>query len=262
MADSWLVATGPTAPIKVKLVDNGDGTFSIATTLATDPNINIGDVGILGDDNAVLVGSKSDAIWDGAAASPTWTALLKYVATKLGIAQAPVAPGAATATKSMLVGAQYDLAPGTRTDGQQGTLEADAKGNLRGVVMDAAGNARGANVTAANAVEIDPSAARRGSLTARSGAIAAGGTSQQLAAAAATRKYLLIQNPKSAAGQNIATPETLYIRFGASNAGVNDGTSFEIEPGGSLVMEGSFVSTEAIQVNAATIAHKWIAVEG
>jgi len=102
----------------------------------------------------------------------------------------------------------------------------------------------------------------QGALTARSSTIAAGGTSQQLAAANTDRRYLLIQNPASAAGQGIVTAETLYVRFGASAAGVNNGTSFELAPGASLVIEGGFVSTQAIQVNATTIAHAFIAVEG
>jgi hypothetical protein len=38
---------------------------------------------VLGDDTNSLMGSASDAVWDGSATSPTWTALKKYIATKL-----------------------------------------------------------------------------------------------------------------------------------------------------------------------------------
>lgn len=99
-------------------------------------------------------------------------------------------------------------------------------------------------------------------LTERSGAIAAGGTSQQLAAANTARKYLLIQNLTSAAGQGIAVAENLYIRFGAVAAGIDNGTSIELSPGASLVFEDTAIPTQAIQVNATTINHRFIAVEG
>jgi hypothetical protein len=39
----------------------------------------------LGDDANPIVGTKADAAWDGAAGSPTWTALWKYIAVKLGV---------------------------------------------------------------------------------------------------------------------------------------------------------------------------------
>lgn len=103
-------------------------------------------------------------------------------------------------------------------------------------------------------------AAPQGSYTSKSGSIGAGGTSQQLAAANALRKKIIIQNPATAAGQNIATAESLYIRFGAA-AGVDAGTSFELLPGGVFSSEVDFVSTEAINVVAATINHRWIALE-
>jgi hypothetical protein len=100
-----------------------------------------------------------------------------------------------------------------------------------------------------------------GSFTERSGFIAAGGTSQQLAAANSSRKKIVIQNPLTAAGQNIAASESLYIRFGASAAGIDDGTSIEIPSGGSYISEPDFESTQAIQVNATTTNHRWIADE-
>lgn len=49
----------------------------------------------------------------------------------------------------------YNLTPPTLVNPQVSPLQCDAKGNQRGVIMDAAGNARGANVTAGNALAID-----------------------------------------------------------------------------------------------------------
>src|ERR1700674_2307702 len=95
--------------------------------------------------------------------------------------------------------------------------------------------------------------------TARSGSVTTGGTSQQLAPALATRQYLLIQNPAAAAGPDVATAESLFVRFGAA-AGVNNGTSFEILPGGSLELAHA-VSIQEVLVVAATTARRWIAVE-
>lgn len=103
--------------------------------------------------------------------------------------------------------------------------------------------------------------AAQGTFTSLSGSITAGGTSQTLVAANATRKKIIIQNPATLTGQNIAAAESLFIRHGASAAGVNNGTSFEILPGGAWESGPEFVSTEAIQVNAATTNHRWIAVE-
>jgi hypothetical protein len=98
-----------------------------------------------------------------------------------------------------------------------------------------------------------------GTLTDRSGAITAGGTAQQLAAANPTRKYLLIVNPIDAAGQGIATAEALYIDFTAT--AVIGSPSLRLDPGATFVMESGFTTTETISVKAATTAHKWTAKE-
>ena len=93
----------------------------------------------------------------------------------------------------------------------------------------------------------------------RNGALSVGGKSQQLAPANGSRKSIIVQNPGTAAGQNLSTAESLFIRFGL-NAGVNDGTSFEVLPGSCMEFD-TVVSTEAVSVNAATAGHRWIAVE-
>lgn len=126
--------------------------------------------------------------------------------------------------------------------------------------VDANGNLQPLSVSTAGIAQIQ-NQAHQGSLTERSGSIALGGTSQQLMAANSARTYLLIQNPATTAGQGV-TAETLFIRFGATGATVNTGTSIELVAGGSYEMAGSFVSTQAVQVIAATTAHKFIASEG
>lgn len=100
----------------------------------------------------------------------------------------------------------------------------------------------------------------RGAYASKSGVIAAGGVSQQLAAANANRNRLIIQNPGTAAGQGIGAAESLFVNF-TGNAGVNDGTSMEIFPGGYFDTSFGPVSTQAVNINGATINHKFIAWE-
>lgn len=88
--------------------------------------------------------------------------------------------------------------------------------------------------------------------TDRSGNLTTGGTSQQAAAALATRKYLSIQNPWSAV-------ETLFFEFGAS-ATTTD-TSHGLQPGQMIVFDRDAVPTGTINVNALTTAHKFIVKE-
>ena len=113
--------------------------------------------------------------------------------------------------------------------------------------------------SARNAVNVQVSGIAQGTLTDRSGSITTGGTKQTLAAANSGRKYLVIQNPSTAAGQNISAAESLWFNF-TTDAVVGE-PSFELPAGASFVMESSFVSTELISVIAATTGHKWTAKE-
>lgn len=94
--------------------------------------------------------------------------------------------------------------------------------------------------------------------TDRSGFIAAGGVSQVLMAANGARKYFFVENPSTEA-------ESLFVNFGAA-ASVNGAAtpdSVEIMPGGMWPPAGTNIVTgQAINVNAATIGHKYIAKEG
>lgn len=64
--------------------------------------------------------------------------------------------GAGTApTNQVVVGAIYNSTEISPTTSQAFALQADSKGRLRNVIMDAAGNTRGVNVTSSNAALVD-----------------------------------------------------------------------------------------------------------
>lgn len=86
------------------------------------------------------------------------------------------------------------------------------------------------------------------------------GLSQTLMASNASRKAMIIGNPSSALGQNVAlVAESLFVNF-TSASGVNDGVSIELTPGG-YINAGPVTSTELITVNAQTLGHRYIARE-
>jgi hypothetical protein len=89
-----------------------------------------------------------------------------------------------------------------------------------------------------------------GSLTDRSGTIAAGATSQQVAAAQSTRRYLIFVN---------CSDTTMWINFGV--AAVADQPSIPVVTMGSYVFEASFVSTQAVHVICATIGKSYTCKE-
>lgn len=74
--------------------------------LTSNPTIEIGQVAIDGDDGNGLVGAKTDSVWDGVAAGASWTALFKYIATKIEAVRAAIVTltSAATPAGSNLIG--------------------------------------------------------------------------------------------------------------------------------------------------------------
>jgi hypothetical protein len=96
-----------------------------------------------------------------------------------------------------------------------------------------------------------PISAVVGTLADRSGTLTTGGTSQQLAAANTTRKYLLIQN--------VSTTD-LWINF--TTAAVVGQPSIKVVAGGNFVMESSFVSNEAVNIIGPTTGQAFTAKEG
>jgi hypothetical protein len=96
--------------------------------------------------------------------------------------------------------------------------------------------------------------------TDRSGTISSGGTSQQLMAINNNRRRFIVMNPTSPTGQGISISESLYINF-TSAAGVDNGTSIEITPGGWYDSGIGIVTPEKITINAATTGHVFVAKE-
>lgn len=100
--------------------------------------------------------------------------------------------------------------------------------------------------------------------TDRGGTITAGGTAQSLAALNASRKFLFVENPCTAAGEGgIAAAEDLFISV-TGNATVNGAGNYaDLPPCGSAsVAYNGTVFTAAVTVNAATTGHRWSATEG
>lgn len=90
-----------------------------------------------------------------------------------------------------------------------------------------------------------------GTVTDRSGTITLGGTAQTIMAANSSRKYLLIQN---------TSDTTMWCNF--TTTAVATQPSFNLIPGATFTMEGSFVSTELISCIGATTAKIFTAKEG
>ncbi len=93
---------------------------------------------------------------------------------------------------------------------------------------------------------------KQGAVTDRSGTITTGGTAQQMMAGNASRRYLVIQN--------LDAIEDLWFNF--TTTAVASEPSLKLAAGQAFSMDGSFVSTEAVSVIAATNAHAWASKEG
>jgi hypothetical protein len=91
-----------------------------------------------------------------------------------------------------------------------------------------------------------------GNLTDCSGTITEGGTSQELVAALTTRKYLLIQN---------LSDEVMWINFGA-DAEADSGSIKLAVASDPFIMQGSFVSTQTVNIVSATTGKAYTAKEG
>ena len=98
-----------------------------------------------------------------------------------------------------------------------------------------------------------------GTWTDKSAALTTGGTAQLLMAANANRKTFMIRNPGTAASQNIAAPEPVFIYYGSGYA-VNDLGTWELFPGEQMPL-ADLITTQAIYFNAATTGHRLTAWE-
>lgn len=91
----------------------------------------------------------------------------------------------------------------------------------------------------------------------RSGTITLGGTAQAFVVANTARKYLRLQNPKSAT-------ESLWVNDvtgTALSAAPDDGISYELEPGASMPW-GDAPPIGIVSVYGATSTHKFAGAEG
>lgn len=98
-----------------------------------------------------------------------------------------------------------------------------------------------------------PVKAQSGALTNRSGTITSGGVAQNAAAALATRVYLFLLNPAT---------ETEILWFSTVATAVAASPSIPLYPGQSFEMNGTFCSSGALSVIAATTGHVFISREG
>jgi hypothetical protein len=81
-----------------------------------------------------------------------------------------------------------------------------------------------------------------------------GGTSQQVFASNANRRFLMCQN--------IDASEDGWLNIGATATANSAGSVLLKAGGGSITMDGNFVPTDAINVNAATTGHKFTCKQG
>lgn len=100
-------------------------------------------------------------------------------------------------------------------------------------------------------VQVQVMAPEGGALTDGSGTITTGGTSQQVFAANASRRYLLIQN---------VSDTDAWVNFGTA-AVANQPSLLLRANGGSIVFEGSFVPTGTVNIRGATTGKAYTAKE-
>lgn len=91
-----------------------------------------------------------------------------------------------------------------------------------------------------------------GNLTDYSGTVTVGGAADEVMAANVSRKYLFIQNAEDATD--------LWINLGV--VAVEASPSIRLAPGASFVMEGSFISSQALSAISSLTGHVFTAKEG
>lgn len=95
--------------------------------------------------------------------------------------------------------------------------------------------------------------ATAGALTNRSGTIAVGGTAQNAVGTNATRRYLLVRNPKNAA-------ESLWLNLVGTATAASP--SLELAAGDDYIAESGFIPTNAVSVFGLTTGHAFTVWEG
>ncbi len=218
---------------------------------------------VLAQGNPVVRGELSPGVYVNMAVDATGQ--LKT----LGAAAASTTTGSkaagVAAVDSALEGGLYNSTLPTLTNGQQAAMQIGTRGSQLVQLMFpdavsamgvAANGADTVNNTVLNMLNVRPFGmvfngvswdrqagtttgtaiqATKGTMVNRSGTITTGGTSQVVMAANAARRYFMIQN---------VSDTIMWCNF--TTAAVADQPSFQIAVGASFVMDGSVVSTEAI----------------
>ncbi len=187
----------------------------------------------------------------------TFTGTVTANSAATAAAALPTLSAGSTVIYQSLGGAQYVQPVFSSTAG--GGTQVDATHGLPVAVLAGAA-VIGHVIVDAGTAAIGTITPQLASFTDKSGAMTTGGTHQTLAAINAARKRIVIVNPCTATSQNIGTAESLFINF-TSAASPTAGGSIELAPCGSYDSGSGPVTTELIDVNAATTAHKFSAKE-
>lgn len=127
------------------------------------------------------------------------------------------------------------------TGASTSALQTTGNTSLATIATNTTGASTSANQT--NGTQVSQITPVKGTLTDNSGSTSATpSTSTQIMAANSSRKYLLIEN--------LSTTVNIYINF--TSAATAGSGSYLLLPGGSIVQETGFVSTEAVTVLSTT----------
>lgn len=100
------------------------------------------------------------------------------------------------------------------------------------------------------ALVVSTSGGNAGTLTSSGGSVTTGGTAQQVFAANAARKYLIVQNTSTG---------NLYVAFGVTATAAN---GILLPANASYVMEDTYVSTQSVSILGATTGQTFSAWQG
>jgi hypothetical protein len=213
--------------------------------------------------NPVIRGEVSPGVYLNVAVDATGQ--VKTLGAAAAVTTSGSKAGGTAAAESSLEGGVYNTTLPTLTNGQQSAIQFGTRGSqmmqlmipdsisaIGTVVAGADGVANGAinalsvrnygmvwngttwdrQIGTTTGTAVQPS---KGTFTNRSGTITTGGTSQQIMAGNVARRYLFIQNVSDTA---------MWCNF--TTAATIDQPSIQILPGASFIMEGSAVTTEAV----------------
>jgi hypothetical protein len=218
---------------------------------------------VLAQGNPVIRGEISPGVYTNVAVDATGQ--VKTLGTAAPVTTSGSKTGGTAAADSSLEGGIYNTTLPTLTNGQQAAIQFGTRGSQMmqlmfpdsvtpvGVIAAGVDTAANATINALstrgysmvfNGTSWDrqvgttagtATIASKGTFTNRSGTITTGGTSQQIMAANAVRRYLFIQN---------VSDTVMWCNF--TTAANTDQPSIQIAVGASFIMEGNAVTTEAV----------------